>query len=83
MFDWIPNLYATLTLDGLLLFFGGTAVGIPVGIWIWQRHIARQEARQLAKDIEARIAQCPDEVEVDEDVAYRILHLVFDGKKDL
>jgi hypothetical protein len=66
MFDWLPGLYWSATGS----FFMGCAAGaIPaflLGICFWQGIIARREARQLAKDIEARIAQCPDEVEVEE-----------------
>ena len=66
MFDWIPEMFLSITTS----FWIGYLIGIPVwfllGILFWMRHIERKEAWQLAKDIEARIAECPDETEAKE-----------------
>jgi hypothetical protein len=66
MFDWIPNLYWSIATVFWIAYIFGNIVGFVLGIGYWKRRIAREEARQLAKDIEARIAECPDEIEPEE-----------------
>ena len=69
MFDWIGSLFVTLTVDAWLLYVGGLAVGIALGVelhmtWCKMR-AARQDEKERQADIEARIAQCPDEIEAE------------------
>ena len=65
MFDWIPDLFLSISATFWLGYAFGIAVGFLSGILFWMHRVSVQEARQLAKDIEARQAECPDEIEVE------------------
>ena len=60
MFDWLPNLIFTLTLNAWLIYGAGIAVGIVLGIqvhmtWCKVRE-KREDERARQADIEARMS---------------------------